>query len=160
MIGICAGHFIGHNCTECAEGWTGNNCQEDVDECALDIEKSLCGNGICQNKLPNDTIGFEGLGQDRGYVCFCRPGFGGQNCGKDYDECLSAPCQHNGTCKDGISSFTCACTEGFNGTYLPMSVIFILAQTLTAGIARHASSRLLRRSTVLPLLSLLFFLFK
>ena len=33
----------------------------------------------------------------------------------DIDECHSDPCAHNGTCIDGVNSFTCSCAEGYMG---------------------------------------------
>ena len=33
----------------------------------------------------------------------------------DVDECASHPCQHQGTCVDGINDFTCSCHPGFTG---------------------------------------------
>ena len=32
------------------------------------------------------------------------------------NECVSSPCQYNGTCEDLLSGFTCTCVEGYNGT--------------------------------------------
>ena len=34
---------------------------------------------------------------------------------QDIDECMSDPCQNNGTCMDHINAFTCDCTPGFEG---------------------------------------------
>ena len=31
------------------------------------------------------------------------------------DECELNPCQNNGSCTDGINSFTCNCTAGWGG---------------------------------------------
>src|SRR4051812_11985156 len=33
----------------------------------------------------------------------------------DINECASLPCQNGGTCTDGVNSFTCTCTAGFQG---------------------------------------------
>ena len=33
----------------------------------------------------------------------------------DIDECESQPCQHDASCLDGISSFTCICALGYTG---------------------------------------------
>ena len=33
------------------------------------------------------------------------------------DECVSSPCQHEGTCIDGFGMFTCKCTPGFTGVH-------------------------------------------
>ncbi|XP_078661238.1 uncharacterized protein LOC144905439 [Branchiostoma floridae x Branchiostoma belcheri] len=36
-------------------------------------------------------------------------------CAQDIDECASDPCQYNGTCVDGVNSYTCQCVPGFTG---------------------------------------------
>ena len=33
----------------------------------------------------------------------------------DIDECLTEPCQHDGTCTDGINGYTCTCQNGYTG---------------------------------------------
>ena len=33
----------------------------------------------------------------------------------DIDECISQPCQSNGTCVDEIDDYTCECVDGFRG---------------------------------------------
>ena len=33
------------------------------------------------------------------------------------DYCLSAPCQHNGTCVTGVNNYSCNCSEGWMGTH-------------------------------------------
>ena len=37
------------------------------------------------------------------------------NCETKIDNCVGDPCQNNGTCVDGINSFTCSCGGGFSG---------------------------------------------
>ena len=34
---------------------------------------------------------------------------------KDINECASSPCKNDGTCIDGLNTFTCICTEGYSG---------------------------------------------
>ena len=36
-------------------------------------------------------------------------------CGLDIGECVSVPCQNNGTCVDEINRFICICADGFFG---------------------------------------------
>jgi EGF-like domain len=38
-------------------------------------------------------------------------------CAVDVDECASAPCQHGGTCTDGIASYARSCPAGFAGAH-------------------------------------------
>ena len=33
----------------------------------------------------------------------------------DIDDCMESPCNNNGTCIDGIASYTCECPLGFEG---------------------------------------------
>jgi len=34
----------------------------------------------------------------------------------DTDGCEGTPCQHGGTCTDGVDSYTCKCVDGYEGT--------------------------------------------
>ena len=44
-------------------------------------------------------------------------------CGLDIGECVSVPCQNNGTCVDEINRFTCICANGFSGNVCETSEI-------------------------------------
>ena len=33
----------------------------------------------------------------------------------EIDECLSLPCQNNGSCSDNINGYICSCVNGFSG---------------------------------------------
>ena len=39
-------------------------------------------------------------------------GYEGAICENDVMECLSAPCQNGGACRDDVGSFMCDCLEG------------------------------------------------
>ena len=34
----------------------------------------------------------------------------------DIDDCANEPCDNDGTCEDGVNTFTCTCVIGFIGT--------------------------------------------
>jgi len=41
--------------------------------------------------------------------------FPGATCETDINECISNPCENNGTCEDQVNGFTCRCLPGFTG---------------------------------------------
>lgn len=48
------------------------------------------------------------------YYCKCQPGYDGQRCEREIDECLSNPCV-NGTCIDMVNNYSCQCQPGYTG---------------------------------------------
>uniref|UniRef100_A0A8R1DTH9 EGF-like domain-containing protein n=1 Tax=Caenorhabditis japonica TaxID=281687 RepID=A0A8R1DTH9_CAEJA len=84
---------------ECQTGFTGNNCQYDINEC-------LDNNGDCEHECVN-TIG--------AFYCRCWPGFQLSTDGKrctDIDECSedNGGCSHN--CVNRPGGFKCECPPG------------------------------------------------
>ncbi|XP_070536661.1 cubilin-like [Ptychodera flava] len=91
-------------CT-CPSGYTGsgvgsNGCEQS--EPQVTCSNNPCVNGNCQQ-------------QGSTYFCVCDPGWNGQNCDNNIDECSSNPCQNGGTCVDGVNGYSCTCATGYTG---------------------------------------------
>ena len=63
-----------------------------------------CSSSPCQHQS-TCTNTPDGLG----YRCSCKPGFNGDNCEMNIDECASNPC-NEGTCEDLVDDYKCDCT--------------------------------------------------
>ena len=104
-----------HTC-ECPTGYTGTNCEEDINECDPDP----CQNGAVCTETSDGTTPTPAV-----YHCECPLGYGGQNCDVDIDECEfndANTCLNGGTCTqttDGttpaLGVFHCDCVTGWTG---------------------------------------------
>ncbi|XP_078617279.1 uncharacterized protein LOC144885271 [Branchiostoma floridae x Branchiostoma japonicum] len=95
--GRCENKDGGYKCT-CSPGWTGQNCQQDINECAM---RNICQHGSCENN-------------NGGYKCTCSPGWIGWKCQQDINECTGNPCQH-GRCVNKDGGYKCTCSPGWTG---------------------------------------------
>lgn len=80
------------------------------------IEKS--GKAACVDPCePNPCLnGARCVGQDaQTHMCSCAPGWTGDDCSENINECLLDPCDH-GTCTDFVDGYTCSCANGWTGT--------------------------------------------
>ncbi|XP_076814212.1 sushi, von Willebrand factor type A, EGF and pentraxin domain-containing protein 1-like isoform X2 [Clavelina lepadiformis] len=141
--GECQPSAAGYICN-CYPGYTGGNCEIDVDECA----ENPCENGANCTDLINEFScscqeGFEG---DRceteineckstpclngaicvdllaDFSCICFVGFTGELCEEDIDDCVTNPCVNGGSCVDLVNGYECQCAPGFNGTRCEFNV--------------------------------------
>jgi hypothetical protein len=93
--------------SSCESGFTGDLCNEDIDDCLVN---TCLNNATCSDdgSIPNS------------FNCSCDSGFTGDLCSEDIDDCSSNPCDPIGTsnCFDlGANLFECKCIESYSGTY-------------------------------------------
>ncbi|XP_068222449.1 protein crumbs isoform X2 [Palaemon carinicauda] len=102
---------------QCYDGYEGKNCETDFLEC----QTFPCENNATCLERSNTTLyemnvftnfSYETAG---GFICECLPGFTGDYCEINIDECASDPCI-NGDCIDGINTYTCDCFPGYEGS--------------------------------------------
>ncbi len=120
---------------ECVAGYTGTNCELNINECADDP----CLNGGTCNVSTSRllTLLISScilLLQDliNQYSCSCVTGFVGNNC--EGHECDSTPCLNNGTCvmTTDNTGYICDCVSGFEVTdiqyilYYNCKIIYLL----------------------------------
>ncbi|XP_072021860.1 uncharacterized protein [Amphiura filiformis] len=112
---------------QCANGFTGANC-----EIARTTNLNLCNNFPCLN-------GGSCVSQHSGsYVCICRSGWAGRDCGTAIgtqgivSACQSLPCQNGATCYEsascgnqGLSEYVCVCRPGFTGPLCSQQTNFV-----------------------------------
>uniref|UniRef100_A0A8D0HG31 Heart development protein with EGF like domains 1 n=1 Tax=Sphenodon punctatus TaxID=8508 RepID=A0A8D0HG31_SPHPU len=70
---------------------------------------SVCARNPCLNHGKCVVAGVTG----RSARCECSPGWQGETCGADVDECLSNPCPAQATCSNTQGSFLCTCSLGY-----------------------------------------------
>ncbi|KAF7241028.1 hypothetical protein EYD10_12445 [Varanus komodoensis] len=103
----------------CWPGYLGPHCEDDVDECAT---RPCLNGGLCLQRSNQSYYGEQADFPEQfsyqgaaGFLCRCRPGFEGERCSIDVDECMSQPCQNGGSCVDLENGYRCQCLPGFSG---------------------------------------------
>nr|XP_026493720.1 delta and Notch-like epidermal growth factor-related receptor [Vanessa tameamea] len=97
----------------CTEQWTGSNCELPVTGGAC--ASNPCNKGICVEQVDNEI-------KEQKYRCFCKPGYTGDQCELEYNECESSPCVNGGTCTDRVGAFECSCGRGYTGDTCQLKV--------------------------------------
>ncbi|EEC04631.1 neurogenic locus notch, putative [Ixodes scapularis] len=84
--------------------------------------RRLCGSALRarhveERRRDTDLLVVGGTDEDPGstFKCYCLPGYGGDLCEFEYDECDSGPCSHGAQCEDLVAGFRCHCGPGYAG---------------------------------------------
>nr|XP_006817093.1 PREDICTED: uncharacterized protein LOC100376421 [Saccoglossus kowalevskii] len=98
------------------------------------ILSNPCMNGAaCQGPATDiDCTGTDRSNGFSGYECVCLPGYTGEYCEQDVNECEPNPCEYNYTCTDQVNGFICHCDNyewpcGKEETSLTMIIVGVCA---------------------------------
>ncbi|KAK2161038.1 hypothetical protein LSH36_122g04036 [Paralvinella palmiformis] len=86
----------------CDDNWYGSGC----DSYCFPQDDDTRGHFICSSS--GEAI--------------CLPGWEGEHCKDDIDECASNPCHNDGLCVDGTNSFSCQCKDGYTNTLCQIDI--------------------------------------
>ncbi|XP_048252988.1 uncharacterized protein LOC124133870 [Haliotis rufescens] len=84
----------------CFEGWEGDNCDQDIDECT---ESNMCQHGGSCTNTPGR------------FECICIEGIKGRRCENITNQCALKACLNGGTCDGNETGFNCACSVELTG---------------------------------------------
>eukprot|EP00063_Salmo_salar_P070388 XP_014045223.1 PREDICTED: protein crumbs homolog 1 [Salmo salar] len=120
----CLRGLLNYAC-HCPRNMTGPFCDENVPEVPWYIEKIPYPNlptSVCPGDRWNYSCFNGGNCSKQDYTCDCLPGFIGQWCEVDFDECASGPCEYGGYCHNLVNNFHCICEINFSGDQCQIDV--------------------------------------
>lgn len=123
------------------------------------FERYILGQ-FCETKIPFCTDKYNPcknnarcVDHDTYYTCECLPGFKGENCTMNVDDCENHMCQvssqeiarnvltsrfqNGGTCIDGINDYKCKCDGDFSGKFCEITALVAMMYPQTSPCQHH-----------------------
>ena len=110
--------------------YTGNMCNQDVNECSSPLQNTCSQNEHCQNIegayickdicAPNPCHNSATCTPNKSHTefeCKCKFGFEGKFCDIDKNECETVSCKHNAECVNLVGGFECNCKSQRGNIY-------------------------------------------
>ncbi|XP_061784647.1 protein crumbs homolog 1-like [Nerophis lumbriciformis] len=120
----CLKGFQDYSCL-CPQNLTGQYCNVKLPEMPWYIQMNplpLLPVSKCVGTRWNFSCFNGGNCSEPDNKCLCLPGFTGQWCEKDVDECASDPCMNGGFCINYVNHFECVCDMNYSGTHCQIDV--------------------------------------
>ncbi|XP_077136106.1 slit homolog 2 protein isoform X5 [Ranitomeya variabilis] len=109
---LCPLEYTAANLNEVEKG---ELCEEKLDFCSQEV-----------NPCQHDS---KCIVTPRGYKCDCTPGYVGEHCDIDYDDCQDNKCRNGARCTDAVNGYTCVCPDGYNGLFCEFPPPMVLPRT-------------------------------
>uniref|UniRef100_A0A673GTN1 Slit homolog 1 protein-like n=1 Tax=Sinocyclocheilus rhinocerous TaxID=307959 RepID=A0A673GTN1_9TELE len=101
----------------CPQGYKGRNCELSVSACEGDpcVNGGSCYSDEARQGFRYTHTRTHTHTHTHGGKCICPPGFVGDDCSVDYNECEGHYCQNGALCVDHVAGYTCICPQGYSG---------------------------------------------
>ncbi|KAA8594832.1 hypothetical protein FQN60_011967 [Etheostoma spectabile] len=146
---VCPEGFEGDGCEinidDCEDNDCENNstCVDGINNytCMCSLEYTAATNEVERGELCEEKLDFcapelnpcqhdsKCILAPQGYKCECTPGYVGEHCELDYNDCEENKCQNGGQCIDAVNGYTCVCPEGYSGLFCEFSPPMVLPRT-------------------------------
>uniref|UniRef100_A0A667IVY1 Protein crumbs homolog 1 n=1 Tax=Lynx canadensis TaxID=61383 RepID=A0A667IVY1_LYNCA len=137
--GRCINLWLNYQC-DCYRPYKGLNCLRGKFCRHTRLPSTVCGNEKTNLTCYSGGNCSEFQGELK---CLCPPGFTGEWCEKDIDECASDPCFNGGLCQDLVNKFQCLCDVAFAGERCEVDLADDLVSDIFTAVGSVTSALLL-----------------